>query len=223
MKKLTDLFNIKTTQDISQVPDVESSSIPVTSGIVYEDYMINDSQLIGFEDKIQEEFIYKLATFGLVNENTSVLDVSAKRGDFISYLKKIYAVKKVNGFEPNKFFFDISKHKYPEHSIENIDILDKSLQDFSLYKSDIVFNILGLRKSLNFKQLPIEVILNTVIYKMLELKNQYAVLILFNSELDNTDFYSIHPSTLIPILDQLNCKYAIDYLDSEYIYKIILK
>lgn len=231
MKNLNNLLELDTiTQDTlitDQGTDKSTTEAPVDINTpdtaVFQDYMLNDPQFIGFEDHDMLEFCYRLATYDIFSPNVkTVLDFKSRRGDLLSYIinaKKINNIEYV-GVDPNTLLCDIAKQKNNHPNARYINDSFFNLKDF---KSDLVFSICSLLKTDNVKKLPTQVLLKSLIESMQNNKaeNGRCVIILTNQSIDIGDFYQIHPITAIQVLDDLNIRYAIDYLDNDQIYKII--
>ena len=224
MKKLDNLFQSVSSEksDTTFTSEIDSTPIEAPNTAVFQDYMLNDPQFIGFEDHDMLEFCYRLATYGILTpEVKSILDLKSRRGDLISYItnaRKITNIKYI-GVEPTTLMYDIANQK---NKFENVTYINDSIFSVNDLKSDLVFSICGLTKTDNVKKLAPNVLLKSLIETMIKNKADggKCILILTNLSVDIGDFYQIHPITAIQIFDELNIRYGVDYLDNEQIYKL---
>lgn len=217
MKKFSDL---QIQQSEQQVPENNELSFP--------EYMINDTNFIGYSDETLQYAVYNATAFGTIQTGTeSVLDVGCGRGDFGNYLLTLYPNLKYTGIDLNPVMIDVGKHKYS--SLNNFNL---KLEKFdSTYKSDVVYDWVyhvtdltinyGIYPNLN----PFEVdnryiLLKEMIQKSLEVCNKGIVLILLNNKETYDSYLNYSFDKISEILYELNLPFGIDNSDIPNVFKL---
>lgn len=196
------------------------------------EYMLTDSNYVGFPDLQTQYDIYRSAAFSLFTADTkTVLDVGCGRGDFGDFiLNEIKSDVKYTGIEQNQLMIDVGIKKY--QSLVNSGNIEFKHSRFDLSypvteKYDLVFH--NTNMTIDYGVYPNLLdgnnryeYLSQMIQKSIEVSNVASVFMLLN---DNslTDTY-VHYSYggISKILYDLNVRFAIDNTDFSSIIKLIV-
>lgn len=95
----------------------------------FPDYLLYDSQIVGYPDQEFQVKIYDWVKTYLPNSNYTIKDLGSGRGDFHGYLNDC-GVDNVEyfGIEMNSNLYNVSRKKYPEAQVFNQDYLKLSIE-----------------------------------------------------------------------------------------------
>jgi SAM-dependent methyltransferase len=247
MKKFSELSQIDTTtivaDSIPQQQEPVSNFISDTSNTLelqdslsdtaqpFPDYMVNDSNYVGYESQKFQYTLYRAAEFGTVMTGVeTVLDVGCGRGDFGDYLLNRYPNVKYTGIDMSDLAIRIGQYKYGETYSEFRYLLQQALFDnnsITEQKFDYVFHINNL--SIDYGVFPnIQSennryeYLKQLIQKSLDICNIGVVFTLYNesTEFDGQLQFSLTP--ISKILYDMNLKFAIDNTDVPEVFKLVI-
>lgn len=217
MKKFSDL---QVEQLDKPIPESNESSFP--------EYMINDTNFIGYSDETLQYAVYNATAFGTIQTGVeSVLDVGCGRGDFGNYLLSLYPNVTYTGIDLNQIMIDVGKYKY-----SNLNNFNLKLEKFdSAYKSDVMYDWVyhvtdltinyGIYPDFN----PFEgdnryILLKEMIQKSLEICNKGIVLILLNNKETYDSYLNYSFDKVSEILYGLNVPFGIDNSDIPNVFKL---
>jgi SAM-dependent methyltransferase len=197
----------------------------------YPNYMIEDSNFVGYESDYQQYVLYRAAEFGtIVTGIETVLDVGCGRGDFGSYLLNRYPNVKYTGLDLNELMIQIGQHKYSQTFSTFRYNLQEAIFNNQLstgQKYDYVYHINTM--SLDYGLWP-EIYsddrrydyIKMMITKSLDLCNIGTVFILHNDSIESSGELSYSLTPLSKILYDMNVKFAIDNTDVPDMYKLVI-
>lgn len=172
------------------------------------EYIMNDPEMVGYDDKEQQRDIYDFATEELEGEE-SVLDFGCGRGDLHEFLyQKDGETPKYKGVDINSPLINAGIKKYaPDITIENKDWFDLD----SSYKSDWCVNIGSLCTRYDSSSEDGFKLVTSTLDKMMDLCDTGSVLILFSThmpeEAKEKEFLLVDPGKILTYA--LN-KYGLD-------------
>jgi len=217
MKKFSDL-------QVDQIPE----TIPESTESSFPEYMINDTNFIGYSDESLQYAVYNATAFGTIQTGTeSVLDVGCGRGDFGNYLLSLYPNLTYTGIDFNPVMIDVGKYKYS--TLNNFNLkLEKfdseyqvnSIYDWVYHVTDLTINY-GIKPDLNpFDGDNRYIILKEMISKSLEICNKGVVLILLNDKETYDSYLNYSFDKISEILYELNLPFGIDNSDIPNVFKL---
>ena len=220
MKKFSDL-------QVQSTTEVEQNFVQ-NDQLSFPEYMINDTDFIGYSDSSLQYAVYNAAAFGTIQTGTeSVLDVGCGRGDFGNYLLSMYPNINYTGIDLNPVMIDVGKFKYV-----NLNNFNLQLEKFdSTYKSDVTYDWVyhvtdltinyGVYPDLNpFEDDNRYVILKEIIRKSLEISTKGVVLILLNNKESYDSYLNYSFDKISEILYELNLPFGIDNSDIPNVFKL---
>ncbi len=172
------------------------------------DYIMNDPEMVGYDDKDQQRDIYDFATEEVESEE-SILDFGCGRGDLHEFLyQKDGETPKYKGVDINSPLINAGIKKYaPDITIENRDWFDLD----SSYKSDWCVNIGSLCTRYDSSTEDGFKLVTKTLDKMMSLCDTGSVLILFSThmpdEAKEEEFLLVDPGKILTYA--LN-KYGLD-------------
>ena len=216
-------------------PEIESQqdidTITVTPAEKFPDYMVNDSNFVGYESQKFQYTVYRAAEFGtIVTGLENILDVGCGRGDFGDYILSRYPNVKYTGIDLNEIMIQIGEHKYTEtYSNFRYNLQAAIFNNYLTVnqKYDYVYHIntlsvdYGLWPNLHSDSNRYE-FLKMLIEKSLEISNVGVVFILHNDGLEESGQVSYSLTPLSKILYDMNLKFAIDNTDVPDMYKLVI-
>lgn len=214
--------------------------------VVYQDYMLNDPEYVGYPSRQMQEDVYRTIAFNLTSQDApiKVLDVGCGRGDFGHYLKSV-TEKQFNGssyfeytgIDLNPLVIKIGQEKYKDLGPEltssgfaplrlrntNFDELyaNSSQQpeyNWVVHCLDLSLPYTGQESENKYGYL------QSIIIKSLDLATDGCVFLLINeAEGDPTDPYlKYNIGTVYELLQNLKLKFAIDQSDFHGLTKIVI-
>lgn len=212
--------------DNEYISESESSSENLDlTNVPISDYMLTDPHFVGFESNEQQERIYRLASFGVINNTTtSVIDLGCGRGDFGSYIKKVINPDiSYTGVDVNPLMERICFTKYAELSNNNLKfIVDNYYNLNSDTKFDWVFNNINCTIPYGYHNGDKWQQLFDLIDISIEISKVGVVFLLLNDKTSYDGFYQYNTGELISYLDKKNFRYAVDYSDIYDVFKLII-
>ncbi len=227
MKNLNDL-SINTVKDIPEIKPVDTEQLVIledNQSNKISEYMISDSNFVGYENQEQQESVYNLATFGIItpNVNTSITEFGCGRGDLCSFiLKTINPNVKYTGVDVNQLMIDIGKTKYPDYNLITKNYHDIDINTEQNFISDWVFNVINLTVPYGYYNgEPFQQFVETLEIS-LENCNHGVVFILLNNKSEFPGYIQYDTSELIQHIDKLNLRYAVDNTDFKDIFRLVI-
>lgn len=226
MKRFSDLQNQDNNSNIDeQYHDnlVESNDFP--------EYMIYDTNFIGYQDENLQSIVYRAAEFGtIITGNESVLDVGCGRGDFGNYLLQRYPSVNYTGVDFNNLMVQVGNQKYRGfYNNEKFNLIESIFNDNfnNEVKYDYVYHITdmtvdyGIWPNLQTDGVQYEFLKNMII-KSYDLCNVGMVFMLLNDKEYNEGYISYSLSPVSKVLYDLNLKFAIDNTDIPNVFKLVV-
>lgn len=214
---------IQSTENINLIEDIPEE-------IVISDYMVRDSNFVGYESIEQQEQIYKMATYGILlpEATKSVIDFGAGRGDLGSFIQRVIDPKiQYTGVDVNRLMIDIGKQKHPErdifqlHQLNYFDLKGKS-EEYPHLISDWTFNITNLTIPYGYHNGDKMEQFNDLLDISLEYSIIGSVFMLINTRSEFDGYYQYNTADIINILEKKDLKYAIDNTDLKDIFKLVI-
>lgn len=101
----------------------------ITETILLPDYLVNDSEIVGFPDKEMQYDIYNWVKSKILTGG-SIKDLGCGRGDFYSVIKEL---NEYFGIDSNINLINVGKQKYPEINLIHNNFLNIDLvSDYSI-------------------------------------------------------------------------------------------
>lgn len=204
------------------ISDIEAPPIDVPIS----PYMLSDSNFVGYESVEQQEQIYKMATYGVINPETkSVLDLGCGRGDLGSFINRIISPDvKYQGIDVNQLMIDIGQEKYPTDVKSLFQLNYYELKDTinSDLTSDWVFNITNLTVPYGYHNGNQLEQFKDLLDISLTYCNIGTVFMLINTRSEFDGYYQYETSEIVKIIESLGLRYAIDNTDLKDIFKLVI-
>jgi SAM-dependent methyltransferase len=203
----------------------------------FPEYMLEDSEFVGYPDKDTQEIIYRAAAFGVLPTEgpVNVLDVGCGRGDFGDYLLKTVNPK-INyfGIDSAKLNIEVGTKKYSD-VLKNSDLnmnLDIQTFDTEIYPEnmksyDWIFHITNLTLDYGYWEQGIKssqkyVYLEKIIDKTISMSRIGSVFMLLNDYNMTETYIHYNIGSVSDILLERGMKFAIDNSDLNNIFKLII-
>ncbi len=222
--------NIVTDNTVSQ-PLTNETSNQIQNSEPFPDYMLNDSNYVGYESQKLQYTIYRAAEFGtIVTGIESILDVGCGRGDFGDYILSRYPNVKYTGIDISNLAIQVGEYKYGEKYSQFRYLLQNALFDNNLtveQKFDYVYHInnlsidYGLIPDIKSENVRYEY-LKQLIIKSLDICNIGVVFTLYNDASESSGQLQFSLSPVSKILYDMNLKFAIDNTDIPDVYKLVI-
>lgn len=186
-------------------------------------YMLDESNFVGYESKEQQEHVYRLASFGVITPVTkSVLDLGCGRGDFGSYIKRVINQDiKYTGIDVNPLMVQIGTAKHAELGENGLQF--KIADYFNFTPTDEyewVFNNINCTIPYGYHTGDKWAQLLDLIKKSIEYCTIGCVFILLNDKRSYDGFFQYNPGELINLLGDV--RYAIDNTDMQDVFKLVI-
>ena len=239
MKKFSELENINTQPIVQNISESESQQFSESDAPSlnqeptqpFPDYMIHDSDFVGYESEKHQYTIYKAAEFAtIVTGVETVLDVGCGRGDFGDYLLNRFPNVKYTGIDLNDIMIQLGQYKYSEKYSSFRYNLQASIfpNTFSTSeKYDYVYHInslsidYGIWNNVFFDENRYEY-LKQILLNSLEICNIGVVFMLYNDSMETPGQLTYALSPVSKILYDMNLKFAIDNTDVPDMYKLVV-
>lgn len=190
----------------SEITDNTEMSVLLGSetqqSIVIPDYLIHDSEIVGYPDIDFQQQIYLWAISDILIAGRSVLDVGAGRGDLFHFLG---SVGTYCGYDTNKILTEIGPTKYPDARFSLIN------EDYLKVTHPQKFDISVCIGTLNSDELKSS--FKEFFDKMYEDTKEVLVFILSTEYFPFSDIF-------MNILTDENIPFKVDYSKFEGIYKL---
>lgn len=197
-----------------------TAELKLSENIDISPYMLTDSNFVGYESLDQQEHIYRLSAFGVLNnESKSVLDLGCGRGDFGSYIRKVINPNiEYTGVDVNKLMIDIGQTKYNDLTFIVEDYFNLNHQS----EYEWVFNNINCTIPYGYHTGDKWEQLYDLINKSLTYCTVGCVFMLLNDKTTFDGFYQYNPGELISYINKLNLRYAVDNTDIHDLYKLVI-
>jgi SAM-dependent methyltransferase len=232
MKRFSELTNVdisESNQIIDTMSNLESNSIG--SNDQFPEYMITDSNVVGYESQQIQYTVYRAAEFATIVAGVeTVLDIGCGRGDFGDYLLSRHPNVKYTGLDLNDFMIQIGNDKYSKKYDDSKYNLQSGIfnDKFQLNEQyDYVYHInnmsldYGIWPNLYSETNRYEY-LKMVISKSLELCSIGIIFMLHNDSTESEGLVTFSLSPISKILYDMNLKFAIDNTDLPDMYKLVI-
>lgn len=212
-------------------PENINTITDIPDEIVISDYMVRDSNFVGYESIEQQEQIYRMSTYGILSPllpGRSVLDLGAGRGDLGSFISRVIDPRmQYNGVDVNKLMIDIGNQKNSERDTFQLNQLNYfdlkgNSEKYPNLISDWVFNVTNLTIPYGYHNGDKMEQFNDLLDISLEYSIIGAVFMLINTRSEFDGYYQYNTADIINILESRNLKYAIDNTDLRDIFKLVI-